>query len=123
LADAIRRGEGTATGDAWSREDFLEEGQEKMEAGKDAMRAACQACLPLAETISERFLETATDLAKDIEAKELAEYQTFDVPYSASRLVLEIRRVGAMARSWVQQRKGSNFSNNSPQSLMPYLEL
>ncbi len=69
LAAAIRRGE-AADLDAFSLAGFAEDYAEKMAAAKEAQRTICREALPLAQSISERFVESATNLAREIEAAE-----------------------------------------------------
>ena len=120
IENAIRAG--SPVDDSWSRADYLEEFEQKREGAKQVMRAACAACISVAEKAAGRFSGVALKIAAEIEAEEKARCEKFAVPFAPSPVVVRVRQCADLAVTWVKQAK-TNGSSNSPRSLIPYLDI
>jgi hypothetical protein len=121
LEDQIRTGAGID--EALSRQQFIEQFEQKREAAKEVMRKASQACLPIAETAAGRFAAAAKKNADEIEAGERERCEKYAVPFEPSPVVVRIRQCSDLAVNWVKQAKASGYTNSSPRALLPYCEI
>jgi hypothetical protein len=106
--------------DAWSLEDYLEDGASRMAASKRRALAitlsACAICRPIVM----RFILSAHALADRLEASEKEVYAEYGLPYTPSSLISAIRNSARIAAFRVSS--GPNWST-PPAYILQFLNL
>jgi ketosteroid isomerase-like protein len=105
---------------ALSREDIEAQFLQRGEATREAMRQITAEARPTAMRVAEKFCDAAREVTAGVEKTESELAARFGLAYVPSNLVQQLRRLPDMAR---QRIPNSEYSQASPQSMVPFLPL
>jgi hypothetical protein len=104
--------------DGWSREDWEQDYQQKINAASADLQRICKESVTRCQAISERFVAAATRFTDRRQDSERNSHDHFGIPYTPSAIVLSFRKAIQVAE---KRTEYSPYGNWSPRQMLPYI--